>query len=133
MSIPALLADLATFLAQQAPPTTGPTTQNVPGWARLVQGLGPMLPLIAVMVLFIWMTSRSRKRQEKIKQDMLGGMKRGDRVQTIGGILGNVVEVRDDRVLLKVDEGNNTKVWFARSAIHRILGDEAEAKSRAEK
>ena len=127
MSIPAFLATTATFLAQV--PATGPTTQqNVPGWARLVQSIGPMLPLILVMVLFIVMTSRSRKRQEKIKQDMLGQMKRGDRVQTIGGILGNVVEVREDRILLKVDESNNTKVWFARSAIHRVLGDEAEAK-----
>jgi preprotein translocase subunit YajC len=100
----------------------------MPGWARLVQSLGPMLPIILVMVLFIWMTSRSRKRQEQQKKDMLGAMKRGDRVQTIGGILGNVVEVRDDRILLKVDESNNTKVWFARSAIHRVLGEEAEAK-----
>ena len=100
----------------------------MPAWAKLVQSIGPMLPLILVMVLFIWMTTRLRKRQEKIKQDMLGGMKRGDRVQTIGGILGNVVEVRDDRILLKVDESNNTKVWFARSAVHRVLGEEAEAK-----
>ena len=128
MSIPAFLATTATFLAQV--PTTGPSTQpNAPAWARLVQSIGPMLPIILVMVLFIIMTSRSRKRQEKMKQDMLGGMKRGDRVQTIGGILGNVVEVRDDRILLKVDESNNTKVWFARSAIHRVLGDEpVEAK-----
>jgi preprotein translocase subunit YajC len=59
---------------------------------------------------------------------MLDAMKRGDRVQTIGGILGNVVEVRPDKILLKVDEGNNTKVWFARTAILRVLGDEAEAK-----
>ena len=127
MSIPAFLATTATFLAQV--PATGPTTQqNIPAWAKLVQSIGPMLPIILVMVLFIVMTSRSRKRQEKVKQDMLGGMKRGDRVQTIGGILGNVVEVRDDRILLKVDESNNTKVWFARSAIHRVLGEEAEAK-----
>ncbi len=126
MSIPAFLATTATFFAQV--PATGPTTQNAPGWARLVQSIGPMLPIILVMVLFIVMTSRSRKRQEKVKQDMLGGMKRGDRVQTIGGVLGNVVEVREDRILLKVDESNNTKVWFARSAVHRVLGEEAEAK-----
>jgi preprotein translocase subunit YajC len=94
----------------------------------MVQSLGPTMPFIVLIVVFFWMTTRSRKRQEREKQDMLGAMKRGDRVQTIGGILGNVVEVREDRILLKVDEGNNTKVWFARSAIHRVLGDEAEAK-----
>jgi preprotein translocase subunit YajC len=128
LSIPAFLADLATFVAQV--PATGPTTTqpDAPAWARFVQSFGGLMPIILVMVLFIWMTSRSRKKQEQQKKDMLGAMKRGDRVQTIGGILGNIVEVRDDRILLKVDEGNNTKVWFARSAIHRVLGEEAEAK-----
>ena len=57
------------------------------------------------------------------------GLKRGDRVQTIGGILGTVVETRDGEVLLKVDEGNNTKIRFSRNAIHRVLEEEkAEVK-----
>ena len=130
MSIPVFLAEMADFIAQTPVPTTAPTTQPAPAWVRFMQSFGGMLPIVVVMVLFIWMTTRSRKRQEKQKQDMLGAMKRGDRVQTIGGILGSIVEVRDDRILLKVDEGNNTKVWFARSAIHRVLGEEADAKAK---
>ncbi len=125
MFISAFLATAATFIAQTTQPAT---TQPRPGWVQLIQSLGPMAPIILIMIAFVWMTSRSRKRQERQKKDMLGAMKRGDRIQTIGGILGNIVEVRDDRILLKVDESNNTKVWFARSAIHRVLGDEAEAK-----
>ena len=131
MSIPVFLAAAATFIAQTTAPvlTTQPASQGEPpSWAKLVNSLGPMLPIILVMIVFIVMSTRSRRRQDQQKKDMLGAMKRGDRVQTIGGILGNVVEVRDDRILLKVDEGNNTKVWFARSAIHRVLGEEAEAK-----
>jgi preprotein translocase subunit YajC len=127
LSIPAFLATTADVLAQV--PASGPTTtQPAPAWARFVQSFGGLMPIILVMVLFIWMTSRSRKKQEQQKQSMLSAMKRGDKIQTIGGILGNVVEVRDDRILVKIDEGNNTKVWFARSAIHRVLGEEAEAK-----
>lgn len=130
MSIPVLLADAAVFIAQTTGPAVSaapPTTQQeIPAWARFMNSLG-IVPLFALLILFIWFSSRSRRRQEKQKQDMLSAMKRGDRVQTIGGILGNVVEVRDDRILLKVDESNNTKVWFARSAIHRVLGEEAEA------
>ena len=128
MSIPESLAVVATFLAQQQP-TTGPTTQpQIPAALRIIRDMGIMLPMLLILVLFVVMSSRTRRRQEQEKLNMLGAMKRGDRVQTIGGILGNVVEVREDRVLLKVDEGNNTKVWFARSAIHRVMGDEAEAK-----
>lgn len=128
MSIPESLADVATFLAQAAP-TTAPTTQPPrPTFIRIIQDMGIMLPMLILLVVFVVMSSRSRRKVERQKQEMLGAMKRGDRVQTIGGILGNIVEVRDDRILLKVDEGNNTKVWFARSAIHRVMGDEAEAK-----
>ena len=127
MSIPESLAAVATFIAQ----TTGPTTQQGraprPGWVEMLTS-SPIVPLLLVMVVFLVFSSRTRRRQEREKQDMLGAMKRGDRVQTIGGILGNVVEVREDRVLLKVDESNNTKVWFARTAIARVLGDEADGK-----
>ena len=131
MSIPAFVAHAATFIAQVQPATNpAATTQpDAPSWVRMIQSMGIMFPLLLVMILFIWMSSRTRKRQEQQKLDMLGQMKRGDRVQTIGGILGNVVEVKEDRILLKVDESNNTKVWFARSAIHRVLGgEETEAK-----
>jgi preprotein translocase subunit YajC len=118
-----LIAATVNFVAQ----TTQATTRS----ARppLVDMLtSPMIPILLVMVVFIWMSTRSRRRQERQKREMISAMKRGDRVQTIGGILGNVVEARDDRILLKVDEGNNTKIWFARSAIHRVLGEEAEVK-----
>jgi preprotein translocase subunit YajC len=125
LSIPAFLADFATLLAQT---TRAATTQPKPWWAQLVQSLGSVMPLILLVVVFFWVTTRTRRKQEREKRDMLGAMKRGDRVQTIGGILGNIVEVREDKILVKVDEGNNTKVWFARSAIHRVLGDEADAK-----
>ena len=126
MSIPEFLADAATLLAQT---TRGATTQPPkPWWAQLVQTLSSVMPIILLLVVFFWVTTRTRRRQEREKQDMLGAIKRGDRVQTIGGILGNVVEVHENWVLVKVDEGNNTKVKFARSAIHRVLGDEAEAK-----
>lgn len=120
------LTDVAVFLAQST--TQAATQPSKPGWAELIQNLG-MFPLLLVMIVLVfWMSSRTRRRQEREKQDMLGAMKRGDRVQTIGGILGNIVEVHENWVLVKVDESNNTKVKFARSAIHRVLGDEAEAK-----
>jgi preprotein translocase YajC subunit len=56
-------------------------------------------------------------------------MKKGDEIQTIGGEFGRVVEIKDDRVLIKVDETSNAKIWFGKSAIHRIVTEEkAETK-----
>lgn len=48
---------------------------------------------------------------------MVASLQRNDRVRTIGGILGTVVDVRDDEIVLKVDESNNTKIRISPNAI----------------
>ena len=142
MSVTAVLAQAnwaIASLAQATAPATGPAPATAPvpatgpaapvpapGWMEMLRQFFPFLILIAVMYVFIF---RSKRNQDRQRQTMLSEMKRGDRVQTIGGVLGSVVETREDRILLKVDESSNTKIWFARSAIHRVVADDkAEAK-----
>ena len=66
-----------------------------------------------------------RKQQKKHKQ-MVQTLNKNDRVRTIGGILGTVVDVRDDDVTLKVDETNNTKIRISTSAIGKNLSQEGK-------
>ena len=73
---------------------------------------------------------RSKRQTDKKRTNMLSSLKRGDKVQTIGGILGTVVEARDTDVLLKVDESSNTKIRFSRSAIHRVLVEEKATETK---
>lgn len=80
-----------------------------------------MLPLLLALGVF-WVFMMRGQRKERHKQaDMLAHLKRSDRVQTIGGILGTIVDVRDQEVVLKVDETNNVKMRFNRSAIKEVL------------
>ena len=104
------------FLAQ--------TTQPTPGWVDAVRN--PVFLIAIMMVVLYFFTSRSKRTQEKSRKDMLAQLKRGDRIQTIGGVLGKVVDVEEGKVLVKVDESSNTKIWFSRSAIHRVETDEKE-------
>ena len=101
--------------------TTAPATQPAPGWFVFLNQMGP---IILIVVLFYFLFIRSKRTQDRKRQDMLSQLKKGDRVQTIGGILGTVVEARESDVLLKVDESSNTKIRFSRHAIHRVLADE---------
>ena len=113
-------------------PAGGPATQpggQPPGILKFLTG-PMMIPILLLLVLYVFMF-RSKKNQEKQKQSMLEGMKRGDRVQTIGGILGNVVDVRPEKILVKVDESSNPKIWFARRAIDRVLQPEGEKGEKA--
>lgn len=93
----------------------------------------PIFLMMVVMVFLLFFSSRSKKKEQAKTQSMLDNLKKGDRIQTIGGILGTVVEARADEVLVKVDENNNTKVRFSRKAIHRVLSDEDESSSSAKK
>jgi preprotein translocase subunit YajC len=86
---------------------------------------GMPLALGAGIVLLFWMSSRSRKKQENQRREMLSSLKKGDKVTSIGGIVGTVLDVRDDEITVKVDEGNNVKMKFARWAI-RGVGEEGK-------
>jgi preprotein translocase subunit YajC len=61
-----------------------------------------------------------RKRQQQQKQ-MIMSLKKNDRVQTIGGIFGTVLEVSETEVVLKIDEANNTKIRVLPSAVSRVV------------
>ncbi|MFI5381962.1 MAG: preprotein translocase subunit YajC [Tepidisphaerales bacterium] len=116
------MISITTFLLAQ---TTAPTSQPVPWYAALFNS-GPLPMLIIVVVVFYFLMMKSKRGQEKEREGMLKNMKKNDRIRTIGGMLGTVVEVRDDEVLVKVDETSNTKIRFVRSAIHAVVSRDKE-------
>lgn len=86
-----------------------------------------LIPLILVVVVFYAIMYWGGKKERRKYQDMLSNLKRNDRVQTVGGVLGTVVEVRDNEVVLKVDETSNVKMRFTRNAIKEVLADAGAA------
>lgn len=131
MNLLLILADTAAQTAVESggavvtPTTGGPPP---PGWFQILQG--PLFPLmVGVLILYLFVFRTKRKTDQK-RTDMLANLKRGDRVQTIGGILGTVVEARESDVLLKVDESSNTKMRFTRNAIHRVIEEEKTAEAK---
>lgn len=78
-----------------------------------------------VFLLWFWM-GRGRKKEQRKRREMLAALKKGDKVTSIGGVIGTVVDLREDEVTVKVDESANVRMKFARWAI-RGIGDEAKA------
>lgn len=81
------------------------------------------LPILAIFYFLLIMPQR---REQKKRRDMLGQLKKNDRVVTAGGIYGVVtnVHIEADEVTLKVDESTNTKIRVTVSSIVRVLGEE---------
>ncbi len=82
-----------------------------------------MLPFILIFVVMYLFLFRGPKKKQAEHKKMLSSLQRNDRVRTIGGILGTVVDVKEDEITLKVDESNNTKIKVTAGSIGAVLSD----------
>ena len=78
-------------------------------------------------MLFIFATFYFQQRKTKRWQEVLNGLKTGDRVTTSGGIRGIVIAIKDDAMHLRVPP-DNLRLEIARSSIVSINRDEEEKK-----
>ena len=78
-------------------------------------GIISFLPIVLIFAVFWFFMIRPQNKQRKETQRMLAELKKGDRVVTIGGIHGVVQSVRENSVILKVDE--DCKIEISRSAV----------------
>ena len=74
--------------------------------------------IVLMIAMFAIMIIPQRRRDKKVK-DMLGALKAGDRVRTIGGIYGTISSIKDDTVILLVGP-DKVKLVFARGAIAQV-------------
>ena len=89
-----------------------------------------LMPMVLIGVLWYFLLFRPQRREQSRRDDVLSQLKKNDRVVTIGGIIGTVAAVSDDKreVTVKVDD--TTRIRFERSAIKMVLrADSSEAAS----
>ena len=87
-------------------------------------GSTQLILLGLMLVVFYFLIFRGpRKKQQEHKQ-LVQSLSKNDRVRTIGGIIGTVVDIKGDEITLKVDESNNTKIKIVSSAIGKNLSKE---------
>lgn len=102
-----------------APAAGGGTTKPAPS--------NPTMQFVLMGLIFVvmyFMLFRAPKKRQQEHKKMVDTLKKNDRVRTIGGILGVVLDVRDDEIVLKIDEANNTKIRVIPSAIATVIGDD---------
>ena len=86
---------------------------------KSVSPLVGFLPLIIIFFIFYFLLILPQQRKQKSHQMMLEGLKRGDKVVTIGGIFGKIVNIKGDIVTLEI--ANEVRVEIAKSAISRKI------------
>jgi len=94
--------------------------------------LGGLFPFVIIGLLFYLMLVRPERKKRAELTGMLAGLKKNDRVVTIGGIFGVVVHApkESEDIMIRIDDNNNTRLRVLRSAISRVIAAETEAEEK---
>lgn len=84
-------------------------------------GLGLFVPLIGVMILMIFLSGSAQRKEKKRKAELLSAIKKHDKVQTVGGLIATISEVRDDEVVLIIDDQTKTKAIYSKASVQQVL------------
>ena len=85
----------------------------------ILQVLQTSWPILLMVVIFYFLLWRPQKKQQKERTNLLGSLKKGQKIVTIGGIYGEIVELDDEKVKVQVSE--KVELTFTRTAVANVL------------
>ena len=81
-----------------------------------------IITFLPMILIFYFLIIRPQKKQQKKVIEMLAGLQIGDKIVTIGGIVGKITRIKDDEVLVETGIGNEKSVIkFQKAAISSVL------------
>ena len=100
---------------------------------NLLGGGGTTIIMIVLMIgVFYFMLIRPENKRKKEAEAMRGAVKTGDKITTIGGIIGTVVNVKEDRIVMETG-ADQVRVELAKWAISSNETAAAAAQAEAKK
>ena len=84
-----------------------------------------LLPFAAILVFFYFALIKPQKKKEQKMQDMRNSIKPGDKIITIGGIVGRVANIKEDSIVIE-STGDNSKIEIMKWGINSVVGGKDE-------
>lgn len=121
---------MLTAFAETAPAaaTAGADAQTAAAQAGPMGMLASILPLVLMIAVFYFILIRPQRKKDKENKEMLAALKVGDKITTIGGIVGTIFKIKDEKVI--VETGTKTEKqylemerWAVRSVEKVISAD----------
>jgi len=85
--------------------------------------LASLLPLLILFAIFYFLVIRPQQKQAKQHKEMVESLKKGDKIVTTGGLIGEVVKREEDFIKVKLNE--DTVVKIVPDYVARKIEDEA--------
>lgn len=86
------------------------------GYQEIISAL--LLPVAFIVIMYL-MIFLPQKKKDKARKEMQNSIKEGDEVITIGGIMGKVINVKDDEITIETGAAK-TQIKFLRYAIDSV-------------
>ncbi|HEY5651845.1 MAG TPA: preprotein translocase subunit YajC [Acidimicrobiia bacterium] len=80
--------------------------------------------MLAIVAIFYFLIIRPKTQQEKRHRERLEQIKKGDRILTVGGIVGEIVHIKEDEITVKSGE---SRLVIQRDRVASILSDKSES------
>jgi preprotein translocase subunit YajC len=103
---------LLTLLGPETAHAMGATGASAEGGGG---GSSMLIMLVAIFAIFYFLMIRPESKRRKERQAMMDSLTRGDKIVTIGGLYGEIQDVHDDRLVIRIAE--NLKVEVAKTAV----------------
>lgn len=84
-----------------------------------------MIPFIILIGVMIAISMRTSSKEKKKREEMMNSIRKGTKIMTSGGIIGEIAEVQKDQFMLKV--ANNVQIAISRSAVAQVITPAADA------
>ncbi|MFD0047888.1 preprotein translocase subunit YajC [Actinomycetes bacterium NPDC127524] len=89
-------------------------------------GIGTILPLILMFVVFYFLLIRPQQKRQKNVSNMQSSLKKGDRIVTIGGLHGSIDSIDETKIVVLCGDGS--RLTYDRSAIREVTESAPEKK-----
>lgn len=89
-----------------------------------ISPFGALFPLILIFFVFYFLLILPQQRKQKQHKKMLDELKEGDKVITVGGMIGTVAKIKNNIVTIELKDG--IKVDFLRNAISQVIKPQDE-------
>ena len=84
--------------------------------------LGMIIPFALLFIIMYFMIIRPQKKRDKLVKEMLAGLVKGDKILTIGGIIGKIVSIKDDEIVIETGRaGSKSTIAMRRNAVNEVL------------
>ena len=103
------------------------------GAAGATGGMGSsILMIVAMLAIFYFMLIRPENKRKKEAEQTRNSVKKGDEITTIGGIVGTVVDVKEDKIVIETS-ADQVRIELVKWAISSNETAVAAAKEEAKK